>query len=37
MKNYKYTYLNGIFIIKLEHIQPMTTLIIIYAITFNQI
>ena len=37
MKNYKFTYLNGIFIIKLEHIQLMSTLIIIYAITFDQI
>jgi hypothetical protein len=36
IKNYRYTYVNGILIINLEHIQIITNLIITYAMIFNK-
>ena len=37
IKNYKYTYIKGIFIINFEYIQQMTILFITYVIIFNQL
>ena len=37
IKNYKYTYIKGIFIINFEYIQLMTNLFITYVIIFNQL
>ena len=37
IKNYKYTYIKGIFIINLEYIQLMTNLFINYVIIFNKL
>ena len=37
IKNYRYTYINGIFIINFEYIQLMTNLFITYAIIFNKL
>ena len=36
IKNYRYTYINGIFIINFEYIQLIINLIITYAIIFNK-
>ena len=37
IKNYKYTYIKGIFIINFEYIQLMTNLFITYVIIFNKL
>ena len=37
IKNYKYTYIKGIFIINFEYIQLMTILFITYIIIFNKL
>ena len=37
IKNYKYTYIKGIFIINFEYIQLMTNLFITYVIIFNML
>ena len=37
IKNYKYTYINGIFIINFEYIQLMTNLFMTYVIIFNKL
>ena len=37
IKIYKYTYINGIFIINFKYIQLMTNLFIIYVIIFNKL
>ena len=37
MRNYRYTYINGIFIINFEYIQLMSNLFITYVIIFNKL
>ena len=37
IKNYKYTYKNGIFIINFKYVQLMTNLFITYVVIFNKI
>ena len=37
IKNYKYTYIKGIFIINFKYIQLMTNLFITYVIIFNKL
>ena len=36
IKNHKYTYIKGIFIINFEYIQLITNFFIIYVIIFNK-
>ena len=37
IKNYRYTYIKGIFIISFEYIQLITNLFITYVIIFNKL
>ena len=37
MRNYRYTYINGIFIINFKYVQLMTNLFITYVVIFNKI